>query len=124
MAAHAKLSASGAHRWATCAYSVKAESGLPDSSSIFAAEGTAAHELAEHCLNTGDDPHSLIGQSFAGIEVDAEMAEHIAGYVAYVKGFNGEHFYEVRVDFSHVVPEGFGTCDASYGTRITRPFMS
>lgn len=112
MTLHAKLSASGAHRWMNCPGSVAAESGRPDSSSIYAAEGTTAHALAEHCLVNGVAPHSQIGNTFEGIEVDNYMAEYVQHYVDYVKLFSGHHFYEVRVDFSTWVIDGFGTSDA------------
>lgn len=112
MTAHAKLSASGSHRWLNCPGSIKAEQGLPDYSSPAAAEGTAAHELAEHCLLNSVYAESLIGEKFNGIEVKQNMADYVQQYVDYVKAFSGEHFYEVRVDFSEYVPEGFGTCDA------------
>ena len=46
---HAKLSASGAHRWMACPGSVAAEDGLPDKSSSFAEEGTIAHDVMEKC---------------------------------------------------------------------------
>ena len=45
MTAHAKLSASGAHRWMACPGSVAAEEGFPDNTSSFAEEGTAAQTL-------------------------------------------------------------------------------
>ena len=51
MTAHAKLSASGSHRWAHCPGSVKAESGINDRKSAAADEGTAAHELGEFGIN-------------------------------------------------------------------------
>jgi hypothetical protein len=47
---HAKLSASGSHRWMACPGSIKAEDGYPETSSVFAEEGTRAHELADRCL--------------------------------------------------------------------------
>ena len=112
MTLHAKLSASGSERWLRCPGSVKAEEGIKESFSVFAAEGTAAHELAELCLTTNNQPEHYVGQLFSGFAVDAEMAEHVQTYIDYVKQFNGEHFYEVRVDFSPWVPEGFGTSDA------------
>lgn len=112
MAAHAKLSASGSHRWLNCPGSIKAEQGLPDSSSPAAAEGTAAHDLAEHCLLNSVYAEKLIGERFNDHVVTQEMADAVQLYVDYVKAFSGEHFYEVRVDFSTYVPEGFGTSDA------------
>jgi hypothetical protein len=39
------------------------------------------------------------------------MCDYVQQYVDYVCSFSGEHFYEVRVDFSPWVPEGFGTSD-------------
>lgn len=112
MSAHAKLSASGSARWLNCPGSVAAENGIADSSSFFAREGTAAHALAEHCLNEGVHAASQIGNDFEGFNVDNYMAEFVQSYVDYVRQFSGEHMYEVRVDFSRWVPEGFGTCDA------------
>lgn len=112
MTAHAKLSASGSARWLSCTGSVKAESTLPNTTTTYAMEGTAAHELADMCLSDGLSPHNYIKQHIAGIPVDDEMADHVAAYVAYVKSFSGIHFYEVRVDFSEWIPNGFGTSDA------------
>ena len=44
---HAILSASGAHRWLNCTPSARLEEPVPDTSSIYAEEGTLAHDLAE-----------------------------------------------------------------------------
>lgn len=111
MAAHARLSASGADRWARCPGSVKAEEGCADKGSDFAAEGTTAHALADYCLSNGVAAASCVGMTFEGRQVDAEMCDYVQQYVDYVCSFSGEHFYEVRVDFSPWVPEGFGTSD-------------
>lgn len=112
MTTHAKLSASGSHRWIYCPGSVRLEEGIKDSSSFHAQEGTLAHELAEKCLTDNSPPEQHLGDIRYGITITEEMCEHVAGYVAYVKSFSGEHFYEERVDFSKWVPEGFGTSDA------------
>ena len=57
--AHAKLSASGAGRWASCPGSVQMEDGIPDSESVYAKEGTLAHELSELKLKHYLDPKGL-----------------------------------------------------------------
>jgi hypothetical protein len=106
MVAHAKLSASGAHRWMACPGSVKAEEGLPDRSSSFAEEGTKAHELMEQALKHGKAVRDLID--------DMEMSDYVQIYVDYVlsqKKPGDALFIERRVDFSEWVPEGFGTAD-------------
>ena len=115
MALHAKLSASGSHRWLYCPGSVKAESALPNTTSIYAQEGTAAHELAELALNGCGNAFSWVGKALPdnnAFTVTEEMAESVQVYIDYVRSFEGEHAYEQRVDFSDWVPEGFGTADA------------
>ena len=115
MAAHAKLSASGSARWLNCTGSVKAEQSFKDSSSPAAEYGTCAHELADIVLSTGKNIDSFLGQTLSdapSVKVDQEMIDNVQGYVNYVQSFGGEQFYEVRLDYSHLVPNGFGTSDA------------
>lgn len=50
MSNHAILSASGAHRWMNCTPSARLEREFADNSGEAAAEGSAAHALAEHKL--------------------------------------------------------------------------
>lgn len=111
MTAHAKLSASGAHRWMVCAGSVRMEEDLPDTSSEFAEQGTAAHELAERCLKEDVTADFYAGKTFNGFEADAEMVESVQLYLDYVRNHQGEVLIEQKVDFSPWVSEGFGTCD-------------
>ena len=111
---HAKLSASGAHRWLNCLGSVKAEKGIKDFSSAAAEEGTAAHELAELTLLNGGNAFAHVGNFLEEMNnwaVSYEMADYVQQYVDYVASVGGEQFYEERVDFSEWVPEGFGTSD-------------
>ena len=107
MTAHASLGASNAHRWLACAGSVKAESGLPNTSSVFALEGTTAHDLAELTLTTSDTALDLFE--------DQEMAEFVRVYTDYVRSLSDTAdlvLIEQRVDYSDWVPKGFGTADA------------
>lgn len=108
MSAHAKLSASGAHRWIACPGSVKAEEGLPDKTSSFAEEGTLAHDIVEKALRLGFNCDTLCDRPDL-----AHIAEPAQVYVDYVRALPGKlRFVETRVDFSEWVPGGFGTADS------------
>lgn len=113
---HAKLSASGSHRWLGCPGSVAAEGALAErQSSPFAEEGSKAHELAELVLTRGGSAFEWEGKTlieYNASPVDREMASHVQEYVDFVKGLGGHQEYEQRVDFSDWVPGGFGTSDA------------
>jgi hypothetical protein len=107
MTAHALLGASNAHRWLACPGSVEAERDIPNTTSKFAEEGTAAHELAEFALN--------IGPSALDAFHDAEMADFVRVYVEYVAqaATNADIFeIEQRVSYADWVDGGFGTADA------------
>jgi len=119
MTTHAIFSPSSAHRWMRCAGGVALESGQPDSSSEFADEGTAAHELAALALANGTDAASYIGRIITAGErdftVDAEMAGHVQMYVDYVRGLAGEvKLIEQALPLEHITGEidAFGTADA------------
>lgn len=116
---HAKLGASSAHRWLNCPGSVAAIEALPigDTSSSFAIEGTAAHELSEICLLSGEDAEAWIGKPLVEMPdwvVDEEMAEYVQVYLDYCRAIArdaDEIFVEQTVSYSDWVPEGFGTND-------------
>ena len=63
--AHAVLSASGSHRWMHCtgsvALSLRVDPTLKRGQTPYAAEGSAAHFLCEHCLETDKSPHGFLG---------------------------------------------------------------
>lgn len=87
---HATLSPSSADRWMTCPGSVPLSEGIVDTSSEYAAEGSAAHEIAANCLTHGKDAAAYVGRiveiDTREIEITTDMAEHIQVYVDHVRG--------------------------------------
>lgn len=109
---HALLGASKAHRWMTCPGSISLESTFPEQESFYAAEGTAAHALAEECLLKQKPPEHFIGVEFEGFIVDADMANHVATYVDFCNSQESDESHvELRVDYSEWAVGGFGTAD-------------
>ena len=114
---HALLSASSAHRWLHCPPSAKLTAGVTEAPSEAALQGTAAHALAEHKLR-----RALKQQSKRPVSEyeDDEMDSYTNDYVSYVleqyeqakQVTSGAVIYiEQHLDFSNVVPGGFGTGD-------------
>lgn len=115
--AHALLSASGAHRWMKCSPSARLEEHFEDTTSSFAEEGTAAHDLAEHKLKKAIKMRSKLPNSTYHSD---EMDEMTDLYVEYCLGLiekakeewqDLQILIEQKVDFSDYVPDGFGTGD-------------
>src|SRR5450631_2975889 len=60
--AHAEHGASAAERYMACAGSLNRSRGLPDNSSPYAIEGTAAHAVAADCLVRTIEADEYFGQ--------------------------------------------------------------
>lgn len=105
-----------------CPGSMVLEVGTPDSSSIYADEGTAAHEVAAMCLNENRNAVAYVGRIIEvgkrKVEVTDDMADHVQTYVDnirdYAKGAD-TLLVEVRVNYAARLAvakeEGFGTSD-------------
>lgn len=122
---HALLSPSAAHRWMNCTAAPLLERDVEDKSSTFAEEGTLAHAYCAKKL-----------KEFLGLSVDEEKAEMTQLDEQYHSGEMDEYtdtyktivlekfnaaraktkdaqlLVEVKLDFSHYVPDAFGTSDA------------
>ena len=113
LSAHAILSASGAFRWLSCPPSALLEREFTDNTSDAAAEGSAAHALAEHKLRRALKMRSK--KPVSPYDSD-EMDEHTDGYVGFVMERIGQYndplvLIEQKLDLSKYIPDGFGTAD-------------
>lgn len=134
-----------------CAASVGMSEGQPNNSTVFALEGTAAHEFNEFCISSGHDPRDWIGglvdlqatgdelkflRSGDNIEIDRERyfeideemvdgceqtIETIERYYSRVDG--DELMLETRLDMSWIHPKLFGTGDILIYKRKTKELI-
>lgn len=125
---HALLSASGASRWLNCTPSAKLEDEYGEKkSSIYAEEGTLAHELSELYLRK-DTLNNISEQDFdqrleeimANELFSEEMLDVVPVYTDYcsaqlaeAKTVNPLAIMEIeqKLDLTDFVPESFGTAD-------------
>lgn len=107
---HAKLSPSASNRWLTCPGSLDLPRSGEEEESVYAAEGTAAHELAEKCLILGVDAEELIGETLYDHEVTQEMADNVQVYLDVCNQLRREHDLGGNVEFylSHSKIDDFG----------------
>lgn len=115
---HALLSASSSKQWLHCPPSVRLQENFPNESSVYAAEGTFAHEVCEYKVRKYLHERVKRPQSE---EYDTEEIEQITDvYAEFVisiieqmkeNGCEPLAFVEERVDYSHIAPSGFGTAD-------------
>ena len=116
--AHALLSASSSKQWLHCPPSVRLQEGFPNESSVYAAEGTFAHEVCEYKVRKYLHERVKRPQSeeFYTEEIDAitdVYAEFVITIIEEMKRSGCEPLVlvEERVDYSHIAPSGFGTAD-------------
>ena len=127
---HAKLSCSSSMRWINCPGSVHLSEYFPQSTSIYADEGTIAHLYLEKSVK--DDPqgrqaaldraaafykeHPEMGDSANSIRdnIDAMMAWILSEYQKEKAADPAVEVYsEQQVDLTAYIPDGFGTTDVT-----------
>lgn len=120
--AHSKLGASSMHRWSECPGSVRLSAGLESTSSFYAAEGSAAHERAAECLESGEDAAVYGGSMWQHDghtgEVTDDMVEAIQVYLDTVRGDATDglrnapyRLIEHKFHLEELHPQLFGTAD-------------
>ncbi len=126
---HAKLNSSGAHRWMNCPGSVKISEQFPASSSIYADEGTLAHDAAEQLIKNSKVSAANKKKINAFYEEHPELsgdADQVIKTLEPYVDFVNEEFTdavmhdggaqlltEQRVDLTAWIPGGFGTTDVA-----------
>ena len=146
MAKHAVLSASSSHRWLNCPPSVRLEEQFEKTTSVYAEEGTLAHEIGEIKLRKELDQikqKEYVDKLSKAINSDLyskDMTDYVDTYVdTCLEKFNEAKattadaiaIIEQKLDFSKWVPDGFGTgdfvviadgtmeiCDLKYGKGV------
>ena len=130
-AAHSLWSASKFESIMLCPGKIVLEEGKPNSTSKYAAEGTAAHQVLTWALQEERPAHAYIGRVIEAdgfiFEVDQDMANHVQVCVDYandLKGDDGTIFADIRVNYSSYLDtpehEAWGTADVivARGTEL------
>lgn len=123
--AHSRIGASSMYRWRACPGSVRLSEGMPNNSSVYAAEGSVAHAWAEQKLRLLmgeelDRPLYVIGQKVVHDGHEIEVTEDMETAVDFYVNTIWEHAQkpgcelriEQRLDLSSIHPGMFGTSDA------------
>ena len=118
MATHAVCSSSASKMWINCPPSARLQLKFPAETSSYAEEGTWVHSLCEYKVKRHLKKRVSRPQSE---EYDSEEAErnsdlYLETIIGIEEAMRKEHgsvivMVEERLDFSSVVPEGFGTGD-------------
>lgn len=124
--AHALLSPSSASRWIACTPSARFEQQFPDSTSVFAEEGTLAHSLGELLIRNklGEIKKAsykkLLEQIKSNELYEEAMFEYCDEYATFVmerfaeaqtRSKHAQIHLEIKLDLTKWVPNGYGTSD-------------
>lgn len=122
--AHAVVTASGFERWSHCTAAPRYEEQFPDGeTTVYAAEGTLAHAVCElygrkkFTVMSTRKFNSELKKLKANELWQDEMLKTAEVYADFLTEKANEYeaiphiAFEIRVDLSDYIPEGFGTCD-------------
>ena len=127
MGAHARLSPSSAAIWTRCPGSIALCEDLPDESTSWAREGTAAHTVREDCLLNDEDVEDHVGRRIVvegeKFKVKRSWARAIQPGIDRIRDFGGLLVTERRVYWHRwgtgVKRDQFGTMD----TGVALPWL-
>lgn len=113
MRKHSKFSASGAERWFNCSGSVALSEGQPDKDSVWAREGTLAHEVLEDLLKRGNRNGRTLLKN-----IPKEMERYGSDAADFILNLHEETFHseilvETRIHLDFIHPDMFGTFDGA-----------
>ena len=127
---HSPLGASGMYRWMKCFGSTQAAIGHTENPSDYAKEGSAAHELAQGCLESGEDAWERIGHLIGPgddhgpdldkcVEVTKDMADAVQIYLnsvrqRYPDRNQGNFYVEYGFHCPTIHPLFYGQADMVY----------
>lgn len=101
-----------------CPGSIRLSAEVPDSQgsnqTFYAAEGTAAHALAELALKRNVEPDTFVGIELEGFVVDEDMAAYVKVFTDYVRGTpHAPRWVEKQFNLAALNPPApmFGTAD-------------
>ena len=128
---HAILSPSSAKRWINCTPSALLAEEAGSKSSVYAEEGTLAHEIAEHALTQYlegvydpiiDEAIPIQDEHLKNPLFSIDMTDYIRDYCDYVigevyemdrAGDTCKMFLERKVDITDYAPDSFGSVDVT-----------
>lgn len=106
--AHSTLGASSSDRWINCPGSVALSTKAPPPrSSVYAEEGTKAHELLELILTNG------LKSNFKASKDMSKAVNEAVEYIEAATSIESTRLVEQRVDLSFIDPDLFGTVDVA-----------
>ena len=121
--AHATVTASGYERWSHCTAAPRYEEHFPGTSSVYADEGTLAHRACELYGRKKFTVMSVrkFNAELKKLKVDPLWQDEMVKTAEFYVDFLTEKAnacetvphvaFEVRVDLTDYIPDGFGTCD-------------
>lgn len=105
--AHSPLGGSSLKRWSACPGSIKMCRDIPAQTSIYAQEGTRAHEVAAHYLEQREWAKDIDLKTLLAVEVyTKEVDKHWMRIYP-----NGQRWIEKKFSLNSIHPSLFGTAD-------------